>query len=169
MKHLLFLIGACLLISSCSTSKFDYQTAYKFSYRQYQQPQQQEPVVEQLLVSRKLHSEATPVKLPDQILIQPEVKNSTANLFETYQNASKEEKRAIRKLVKQDYKTLRKEYKKAKKDSPNKEIVFNSKMYIGLVIFAAGLLIAILASGSFGAVTMIVGIGLLAWGFIEQA
>ena len=73
--------------------------------------------------------------------------------------------------MKEEFKTLRTEVKKAKKEAEQNDITFNQKMYIGLVVLGAGILIAILASGAgaLGAVTIIVGIGLIAWGFIEQA
>ena len=176
MKYLFFLLGGCLLISSCATSKFDYQTAYKFSYINQQTPtltadeqMQKLAMVDQLTVSTKPVKSPVQVGLPDKIVIQSNAVASASNLMETYENASKAEKRVLRKQVKEDYKTLRKEYQKAKKEAAAKDIVFNKKMYIGLIVFAAGLLVAILASGPVGAIGIIVGIGLIAWGFIEQA
>lgn len=178
MKYLFFLLGAGLLTSSCTTSKFDYHTAYRFSYTNQQesaqpatQQKQKLVMVDQLLASTKPVSSSVQVGLPDKIDIQPNKVANTSNLMETYENASKAEKRAIRKQVKEDYKTLRKEYQQTKKEAAAKDVAFNKKMYIGLVVFGAGLLIAILVSGggALGAVGMIVGIGLIAWGFIEQA
>lgn len=171
MKKLLFFLGASLLISSCTSSRFDYQTAYKFSY--INQPQQQKPPTEilevPLVASAKSLTGLPPVQLPQEISVQPQLDSDATNFMESYENASKKEKRVIRKKVKEDFRTLRKEYKKAKQEAVAQDIVFNKKMYIGLVIFAAGLLVAILASGPVGAIGIIVGIGLIAWGFIEQA
>jgi 23S rRNA A1618 N6-methylase RlmF len=74
----------------------------------------------------------------------------------------KEEKRAHKEVKKQLVKEI-KEVKKAK-DSE----AMNRKVYIGIIIAAAGIVIAILASGGVGAVAIIVGVGLIAWGLIEQ-
>ena len=168
MKNILLIALGTFFITACSTSKFDYQTAYKFSHHNYQKSELApvEPLAsigpEQPTVSR----------LPaDQAIIDlvAPPSDATAKFVENYKNASKQEKKAIRQQVKQQYKSLRKEVKEAKKEATTKDIHFNQKMYIGLVVFGAGILIAILASGAVGAVAIIVGIGLIAWGFIEQA
>ena len=66
----------------------------------------------------------------------------------------------VLKEVKKDIKSL----KKAKK----KQSIGNRKVYAGIIIALAGLVIAILASGTIGALGIIVGVVLIAWGLIEQ-
>ncbi|GJM28379.1 MAG: hypothetical protein DHS20C17_10140 [Cyclobacteriaceae bacterium] len=169
MKNLLSLLVLLVLAASCSTSKFDYNTAYKFSHQQYKKQQEQLQVIEyQPLTSLKPVLETTSVLPSDKALLDLAVKSETKVItVADYKNASKAEKKAIRKQVKQEYKTLRKQIKEAKVDAPD-DVVINQKMLIGLIIFGAGILIAILASGAVGAVAIIVGIGLIAWGLIEQ-
>ena len=175
MHNRFYIFAVCLFICSCSFSKFDYNTAYQFSQYNYQQKDLQQKPTKDIHVLASLKPVVAPtVTMPtDQGLqqISKPVTSSTASFKVYYENASKAEKKAIRKQVKEDYKTLRKEQQKAKKEAAAKDVVFNKKMYIGLVVFGAGLLIAILVSGggALGAVGMIVGIGLIAWGFIEQA
>lgn len=168
MKNALLIVGGLFFITSCSTSKFDYQTAYKF--RHYSNEKPESAAIEPLAsISPVL---PISVHLPSDKAIKDLTapsSDATATFVEHYKNASKQEKRAIRQQVKQEYKTLRREVKQAKMEATNKDVHFNQKMYIGLVVFGAGILIAILASGAFGAVAIIVGIGLIAWGFIEQA
>ncbi len=168
MKNILLIVVGVFLITACSTSKFDYQTAYKFSHYNHQESKYQavvplvsigpvQPTVAPLPADKAITDLAIPTS------------DATSKFVENYKNASKQEKKTIRQQVKKQYKTLRKEVKKAKKEATTNDIRFNQKMYIGLVVFGAGILIAILASGAFGAVAIIVGIGLIAWGFIEQA
>ncbi|MEM9389042.1 MAG: hypothetical protein AAGA02_01135 [Bacteroidota bacterium] len=66
----------------------------------------------------------------------------------------------VLKEVKKDIKAL----KKVKKDKS----IENRKVYVGIIIALAGLVIAILASGAIGALGIIVGVVLIAWGLIEQ-
>jgi uncharacterized membrane protein len=74
----------------------------------------------------------------------------------------KEEKRAQKEVKKQLIKEI-----KDVKGTEDKEAM-NQKIFIGIVIAAAGIIIAILASSGLGAVAIIVGVGLIAWGIIEQ-
>ncbi len=168
MKSVLLIVGGLFLITACSTSKFDYQTAYRFSHNSYEKPES--AVVEPLAsISPELPvSVHLPADKAIKDLAAPS-SDATVAFMEDYKNASRQEKKAIRQQVKEQYKTLRQEVKEAKKISTTQDIQFNKKMYIGLVVFGAGILIAILASGAFGAVAIIVGIGLVAWGFIEQS
>ena len=120
-----------------------------------------------LVASSKPYTEAVKVIPPDLTLVN-HGNIQQATYTKQYVNASKQEKKLIRKNVKRDFKTLRQQMKIAKKDAANQDIVFNRKMWIGAIILGAGILIAILAHGGIGAVAIIVGIGLLAWGLIEQ-
>ena len=73
---------------------------------------------------------------------------------------SVKEKRALIKEVKKDIKGLK---KAEKKDS-----IENRKVYAGIIIALAGLLVAILVSGTLGGLGILVGIVLIAWGLIEE-
>ena len=166
MKRYTYLMVLLVLAASCSTSKFDYNTAYKFSHHNYQKAT---PVAEvEPLASLKPVNQSNLV-LPSDKALRDIAKTAPSKVItvESYKNASKAEKKAIRKQVKQEYKQLRKQVKEAKEDA-TEDMVFNQKMLIGAIVLGAGILIAILASGSVGAVAIIVGIGLIAWGMIEQ-
>ena len=124
------------------------------------------------LASLKPVSETSNILPSDKALKEMGKSNSKSSLvtMESYQNASKAEQKAIRQQVKQEYKELKKQVKQAKKakEDATQDIAFNRKMMIGAIVLGAGILVAILASGAVGAVTIIVGIGLIAWGMIEQ-
>jgi ElaB/YqjD/DUF883 family membrane-anchored ribosome-binding protein len=167
MKNVLLIVGGIFFITACSTSKFDYNTAYKFSHYKYQKSEL--APVEPLASIGPVQPNLSQVPSDKAIRDLARSPDATTAFLESYQNASKQEKKAIRQQVKEQYKSLRKEVKEAKKEATTKDVHFNQKMYIGLVVFGAGILIAILASGAVGAVAIIVGIGLIAWGFIEQA
>lgn len=168
MRNALVVLAGIFLTTACSTSKFDYQTAYKFSHY----PHHTKPTLEVIepVASLTPIQMASPEIPSDRALKKiNEPQNASSTLVENYRNASKKEKKAIRQQVKEEFKTLRMEVKKAKKEAKANDITFNKKIYIGLIILAAGILVAILASGPVGAVAIIVGIGIIAWGFIEQA
>ena len=167
MKNVLLIVGGIFIVAACSTSKFDYNTAYKFSHYKYQKSEL--APVEPLASIGPVHSIGSHMPSDKAIKALASSSGATTAFMEHYKNASKQEKKAIRQQVKEQYKSLRKEVKEAKKEAATKDVHFNKKMYIGLVVFGAGIIIAILASGAFGAVAIIVGIGLIAWGFIEQA
>ena len=189
MRIILSLLATLLVLSNCSTGKFDYQTAYKFSHYDYKsgqtevedpisldqqnqfQSQEQEKVINgsvELLASIKPVTSPVPSIPSDINLSNYATAESAASMADQYKSASKQEKKLIRKKVKLDFKSLRQQMRIAKKDAANQDIVFNRKMWIGAIILGSGILIAILASGEIGAVAIIVGIALLAWGLIEQ-
>jgi len=169
MKNILLILVGVYFITACSTSKFDYQTAYKFSH--YNHQESKSGAIVPLVSIGPVQPTVVPLLPADKAITDLAIPTSdaTSKFVENYKNASKQEKKTIRQQVKKQYKTLRKEVKKVKKEATTNDIRFNQKMYIGLVVLGAGILIAILASGAFGAVAIIVGIGLIAWGFIEQA
>ena len=196
MRIILSLLATLLVLSNCSTSKFDYQTAYKFSHYDYkpgqtkvedpisleQQNQFQSQEREKLITGSVIPSRTSlallastkPVTSPvpsipsDINLSNFATTESAASMADQYKSASKQERKLIRKKVKLDFKSLRLQMKKAKKDATSQDVVFNRKMWIGAIILGAGILTAILASGEIGAIAIIVGIALLAWGLIEQ-
>ena len=155
------------LTSACSSSKFDYKSAYKFStynYQKVQKPQLIEPVAS---IKPQL---AQRVIIPsDMQLRQHAVEHMVTNFKENYASASKQEQKQMRKDIKKQLKEVKRDMKQAKKEAKQKDVYFNKKMYVGLVVLLAGIVVAILASGAVGALAIIVGVALIAWGFIEQA
>jgi len=94
-----------------------------------------------------------------------EIKKTDADQKEIAKEIRKEEKRAHKAVKKQ----LVRELKDIKKvDGQEATKAMNQKIFIGIVVAAAGIIVAILASGTLGAVAIIVGVGLIAWGIIEQ-
>ncbi len=93
------------------------------------------------------------------------LKSSELDQKELQKEIRKEEKRAHKQVKKQ----LVREIKEIKsvKDTDSAQAM-NKKIFIGIVVAAAGIIIAILASGGIGAVAIIIGVGLIAWGIIEQ-
>lgn len=91
-----------------------------------------------------------------------ELKESNLDEKSLKKEIRKEEKRAHKEVKRQ----LIKEIKEVK-NTEDKEAM-NRKVYIGIIIAAAGIVVAILASGAVGAIAIIVGVGLIAWGLIEQ-
>lgn len=168
------LLVILIVASSCSTSKFDYQTAYKFSHYDYSKADKPETTPEPL-------ASLKPVTIPQQHLpsdqsLKPKSSSevssnaeSIAAFKESYEQATRTERKAMRKDIKQELKQVRQNMKEAKTDAAQKDVYFNQKMYIGLVVLLAGIVVAILASGAVGALAIIVGVALIAWGFIEQA
>ncbi|MEJ2005398.1 MAG: hypothetical protein P8X57_10625 [Cyclobacteriaceae bacterium] len=94
-----------------------------------------------------------------------EIRNSEADQKEISKQIRKEEKRAHKEVKKQLVREL-KDIKKVNDHDASKAM--NQKIFIGIVVAAAGIIVAILASGSLGAIAIIIGVGLIAWGIIEQ-
>ena len=96
----------------------------------------------------------------EELVLLAEQLVTTQNKVESEEDHA--EKKELHKVQKQLKKDLRREVKKEARQ------IKNQKIWIGVVIGVAGLLISILASGSIGAIAIIVGIGFIAWGLIEQ-
>ena len=155
------------ITSACSSSKFDYKSAYKFSTYQYQKiekPQVLEPVAS--IKPQWVQQQTLPSDLQ---LRQHAVEHMVSNFKESYATTSKQEQKQMRKDIKKQLKEVKRDMKQAKKEAKQKDVCFNKKMYVGLVVLLAGIVVAILASGAVGALAIIVGVALIAWGFIEQA
>ena len=156
-----------LVASACSTSKFDYNSAYKFStynYQKVEKPQVVEPIAS---ISPQIsENEVIP---SDLALRQHSLEHTIADFKESYAAASKTEKKQMRKDIKRQLKEVKRDMKQAEKEARQNDVYFNKKMYVGLVVLLAGIVVAILASGPIGALAIIVGVALIAWGFIEQA
>ncbi len=94
-----------------------------------------------------------------------EIKNSESNHAELQKQIKKEEKRARKEVKKQLVRELKDIKKVHGQEATN---AMNQKIFIGIVVAAAGIVVAILASGGLGSVAIIIGVGLIAWGIIEQ-
>ncbi len=92
-------------------------------------------------------------------IVEKYTKNELPSVKKVLKLPAKERKKVL-KEVKKDIKAL----KKAKKNNS----IENKKVYAGIIIALAGLVIAILASGPIGALGIIVGVCLIAWGLIEE-
>jgi len=112
--------------------------------------------------------------------IKPYVIPEVENLVKKYEQKAKEiearemSKKAERKAIKKEKKKLRKNIKKEIKEEiktykkKKRDFDADRKIYVGIIIGAAGIVVAILASGALGALAIIVGVGLIAWGLIEK-
>jgi len=105
----------------------------------------------------------------DMQLRQHAVEHMVADFKQSYAGASKLEQKQMRKDIRKQLKEVKRDMKQAKKLAKQDDVYFNKKMYVGLVVLLAGIVVAILASGAVGALAIIVGVALIAWGFIEQA
>ena len=94
-----------------------------------------------------------------------EIKISETDQAELEKQIRKEEKRAHKAVKKQLIREL-KDIKKVNGQEATQAM--NQKIFIGLVVAAAGIVVAILASPGLGSVAIIIGVGLIAWGIIEQ-
>ena len=92
-------------------------------------------------------------------------------LEEKYINSNKLSVKEINKLSGKEKKKLFREIKKDLKEIKKlkkKSSIENRKIYAGIIIALAGILVAILVSGTIGGLGILVGIILIAWGLIEQ-
>lgn len=116
---------------------------------------------EQLLVASAKTEKAVNIqpKKAAEVVAKYQTKNTLADKGSMARLSPKEKKEVIRE-VERDIKELKKAKKKAS--------IENRKVYSGIIIAAAGLLVAILVSGTLGGLGILVGIVLIAWGLIEE-
>ena len=189
MKPLPLLLCSVLLLAGCSTSKkFDFKTAYKFSQYDYsKQASSTNPKQEDLVASTNSQVLTIPSKLPgsslqpDQAQIRPHLKD-----------LSRSDLRQIRRELKQEIKSLDSEIKSleaSKRIAPEEERgkfessitekkvqrdvakAMNHKIFLGILIGAAGLVLLIIGGstlGAIGGIALVVGLVLVVWGFIEK-
>ena len=190
MKKSSIIFLAALFLGACASSKFNYKDAYKFSHYDYNKKAETETLADkQALVQEETkpksensidfsEAEQPLASTEDRVADEPTPEKAIQKLadkLETHQKAkkdpkvrlSKEEKKNFRKEVKQDFKEIKQQVKELKQEEA-KNVSMNQKVYIGIIIALAGLVIAILASTGIGALAIIVGVGLIAWGLIEQ-
>ena len=162
----LFLI-ILLILSSCKSNRFDYQSAYKFSTYKYQHhekassadptPWEGEPVAS---LKPGLLSSGQEFSIEPALL-------EKAN---RWKDLSRSEKKELRKEVRKIVKTSKKEIRKARKDLKHYEThrITNTKLYAGIVIGSGGLLLLILNVATFfGGLLVLIGVILIVWAFLE--
>lgn len=162
---------------ACSSSKFNYQDAYKFSHPNYQSDQSTVASVEEAPFFEPLAStnpDLDPVITTRPVIVLHKTQATNAAVPakaltpEAMSTLSSKERKAFKQNIRHELKQAIKAQKTLRKEAKNKKSAMNRKVYAGLIIAGAGLIIAILASGSLGALAIIVGVGLIAWGLIEQ-
>ncbi len=175
-RSLTIVLGSFLF--ACAPSKFNYHQAYKFSQYKYQNdPHTTDKHTIASDGSVNLLASTTPDLEPtmyaDNRLSLTKVSEALEN-ESNFSNAvvtrkiKREKRKAFRKEVKTKVKDFIKERKEWRKQNKKKGKAMNRKVYTGLIIAGAGLIVAILASGTIGALAIIVGIALIAWGLIEE-
>ncbi len=179
MKTIIFRSFLTILgfgLFACSSSKFDYQSAYKFSHHNYQKStpgdiNHSEDAPVQALASADPDFGPVPVSRPQIAFVKTENDAATSVDVSNKRNITKltrEEKKAFKQDIKRQLRKISQERKLAKKESGKKAAQMNRKIYTGLIIAGAGIVVAILASGTVGGLAIIVGVALIAWGLIEQ-
>ena len=100
-----------------------------------------------------------PVKHVDEIIKKYESKKALLDKT-AVKDLSSKEKKVLIKEVRKDIKELKKAQKKSS--------IENRKIYAGIIIALAGIVVAILVSGTIGGLGILVGVVLIAWGLIEE-
>ena len=189
MKPLHLVLCSILLVGGCSTSKkFNFNAAYKFSYYDYsKQSVSPSPPADNLVASTDSEILVIPPKISDGSLrtAQPQFKPDLKDLSQT-------ELKQIRKELKQEIRSLDSEIEsleKSKKLVPEQDRstfessitekkvqrdavkAMNHKIFLGILIGAAGLVLIIIGGSTLGAVggiALVVGLVLIVWGLIEK-
>ena len=171
-RSFLTILGVGLF--ACSSQRLDYQSAYKFSHYNYQKPtpgNQSENAPVHALASTNPDFAPVPVSHPQITFTKAE--NDAIDRVDVAEKSSftkltREEKKAFKRDIKQQLRKISREQKLEKKEAKKKGAQMNRKIYTGLIIAGAGIVVAILASGAIGGLAIIVGVALIAWGLIEQ-
>ncbi|MCG8322615.1 MAG: hypothetical protein MI921_24155 [Cytophagales bacterium] len=150
---------------ACSSSRFSYQDAYKFSNYSYQKNQPADINQEEELYFEPLAStnpNLDPVITSRPVITLPKMGDKKVTKL------NKQEKKALKRNIRQEFKETLKAHKTLKKEAKNKKAAMNRKVYSGLIVAGAGLIVAILVSGTLGGLAIIIGVALIAWGLIEE-
>jgi len=166
-------------LSSCSTSKFNYKSAYKFSHYNYHKSDQSinfsNARDEQVFVSLK-PLKPYPITPSVSVLenLDYSVKKNIASesLKDVKHKLSKTEKRELRRKLKKEIKQIKSELKVESLKSIESAQAgegMNEKIFIGILVGGAGLILLILKVASpLGVLALVAGLGLIVWGFIEK-
>jgi len=174
-----FVFSIGIFFFSCSTTKkINFKDAYKFSYYNYQNALSPESnlrdVNQPLYASTKVPLDYLERK-PIEILIPEGRKYSKVAL----DNLTKARKKELRRKIKDEIKQIKIDLKNNKKDkrliSPGALATsqdskgMNQKIYIGILVGAAGLILLIVNVATIlGVLALVAGLGLIVWGFIEK-
>ncbi len=182
--YLIARIIVLIIISGCSSSKrFDFKTAYKFGHFKYSKHiPSSNGSKDELMASLNSEHLVIPPKEPSEL--------SSAPQSWLKQDLSRAELKEIRKELKQEIKSISSEIRtmrKAKKLAPEEEQAkfesgitekkverdaakgLNQKIFLGILIGAAGLVLIIVdVLPPVGGIALVVGLVLIVWGFIEK-
>ena len=166
----LLIIIFALGLFACSSSKFKYREAYKFSNYNYQKVQ--EPAEENADLNFEPLASASPDLGPAittrSRITFPKATQPNSLSKPAPSKLTRKEKKAVKQNIRHQLKEVLKEQKVLRKEAKNKKTAMNRKVYSGLIIAGAGIVVAILVSGTIGGLAIIVGVALIAWGLIEE-
>lgn len=187
MKTLTFCALAILVASGCSTSKkFDFNTAYKFSYYDYsKQPASPGTLADNMVASTNSEILVIPSKRPDagletgQPQFKPDLKDLSRAELKQIRKELKQEIRSLDSEIKslEQSKTLAPENERAKFESSimDRQVqrdaakALSGKIFIGVIIGLAGLVLLIINVTTWlGALAVVVGLAFIVWGLIEK-
>ncbi len=176
-----YIAVSILIMASCAGSKkFDYQSAYKFSYYHYAKADHEKKVIskeadaEPLLeasnspVPAEIKSEHEDV-LPD-VRSVPESYDKTTNFdrkafLEEYRQMSRKEKKQLRKSLRSELKSMRRNPSKSTLEVNNVQMTQAEGDYLWLAILLGGVGLILLILGaifSVGLLTVIGALGIVA-------
>ena len=166
MRFCSFLLSI-LLISSCSSRKFDFSSAYKFSSYQPKVESVQHQEVEPILIASRGQTISGKPYIPSYLTIKESQQEATLKL-------NKKERTALKKELKKSLKKIRKVVRAdpAAADIMAEKVakeITDDKVYAGAVIGIAGLILLILDIVTpLGVLAVVVGLALIVWGLLER-
>lgn len=177
--RILSIVFSCTLIISCGpkyTASFGpsqkFYTPEKPQLDENQNIAKQETATE---IETEIDMQDPDTEISDEeLLASTSVKTSTSSdrkvkeIASKFKEGGKFDKANISKMTKSEKRAVLKEAKKDIKALKKQSKITNEKIYWGVIIGLAGLVIAILASGSLGGLAILVGLILIIWGLVEQ-
>ena len=177
--RILSIVFSCSLIISCGPK---YTASFGPSQKFYKPEKQkleetQNVALEEIDVQNEsvtaVENSDSKVSTEDLVASTTMVKESKADkrineVSEKFKEGGKFDKANIAKMSTSEKKALLKEAKKDIKSLKKESKISNQKIYYGLIIALAGLVVAILVHGGLGGLAILVGIVLIVWGLIEQ-
>ncbi len=167
VRILLSLIISALLLNGCAKQSFDYASAYKFKVNQMHKKDAKTAEAIPVNHETSLNAEINNVN-PVLEFSETESSEIIAGIQASATN-SKEESRMVAKAKKLEQRIAKKIKKMESKTVASRKSV-NAKVYTGVVIGAAGLILFILFGGTLGtigALGVLVGLIFIVWGLLE--
>lgn len=177
--RILSIVFSCSLIISCGpkyTASFGpSQKFYKPEKQQVTETQnvaKQDSEVENEMVYDEKVAETT-LANEELIASTKAIKESNADkriqeIAAKFKEGGKFDKANIAKMTTSEKRTVLKEAKKDIKALKKQSKISNQKIYYGIIIALAGIVVGILVSGPLGGLAILVGVVLIVWGLIEQ-